>query len=177
MKKLYLKNGQEVILREAKKEDAQAMTDFYNVVGGETDFLSFGKNEFKMSLNDYEKFIESTEKENNSIILVAAIDDKIVSIASINSNQKARSKHVGTFGIVIAEQFCGLGLGRKIMDHLIEWAKLNGVTKKITLVTREDNDRAIALYKKVGFEEEGMLKKENYINGVYYNTIIMGLLL
>lgn len=177
MKKLCLKNRQEVILREAKKENAQAMIDFYNLVGGETDFLSFGKNEFKMALKDYEKLIESTEAENNSIILVATIDDKIVSIASITSNQKARYKHVGTFGIVISEQFCGLGLGRKIMDYLIEWANSNGITKKISLVTREDNDRAIALYKKVGFEEEGILKKENYINGVYYNTVMMSLIL
>jgi RimJ/RimL family protein N-acetyltransferase len=177
MKKLSLKNKQEVILREAKKEDAQSMIDFYNLVGGETDFLSFGKNEFKMPLKDYEKFIESTATENNSIILVATIDDKIISIASITSNQKARYKHVGTFGIVISEQFCGLGLGRKIMDYLIEWANSNGITKKISLVTREDNDRAIALYKKMGFEEEGILKKENYINGVYYNTVMMSLIL
>ncbi len=109
--------------------------------------------------------------------MLAIINDEIVSIASINSNRKARTKHVGTFGIVIAEQYCGLGLGRKILDYLIEWAKLNGITKRICLVTREDNTRAIELYKKVGFETEGILKKDNFINGIYYNTIMMGLII
>lgn len=45
--KICLRDEKEVIIREAKKEDAQFMIDFYNLTGGETDFLSFGKNEFK----------------------------------------------------------------------------------------------------------------------------------
>lgn len=152
------------------------MIDFYNLVGGETDFLSFGKNEFKRDLKEYESYLESTREEDNSIILLTIIDEQIAGIASINSNQKVRTKHVGTLGIVVAEQYCGLGLGGEMVDYLIEWAKLNGITKKISLLTREDNTRAIELYKKVGFETEGILKKDNYINGVYYNTLMMSLI-
>ncbi|MEI4832043.1 GNAT family protein [Bacillus sp. FJAT-53711] len=177
MKTICLRNGKEVIIREALQKDAQSMIDFYNVVGGETDFLSFGKNEFSMSLHDYENFIESTGADNNSIILLATMDDEIISIASITSSPKARTKHVGTLGIVIAEEHCGFGLGRKMMEELIEWAKENGTTKKIHLVTREDNDKAIELYQKVGFKEEGLLQQDTYINGEYYNTLIMGLML
>ncbi|PEA55730.1 GNAT family N-acetyltransferase [Bacillus pseudomycoides] len=176
MKKMCLKNGKEVMIREATQEDAQAMIKFYNIVGGETDFLSFGKNEFSRSLPDYENFIESTKAEHHSIILLATMDDEIISIASITSGQKERTKHVGTLGIVIAEKHCGFGLGRKLMEELIEWARGNGITKRIHLVTRADNDRAIELYKKVGFKEEGLLEQDTYINGVYYNTLIMGLL-
>jgi len=175
--KICLRDEKEVIIREAKKEDAQFMIDFYNLTGGETDFLSFGKNEFKRDLKEYESYLESTRGEDNSIILLAIIDEQIAGIASINSNQKARNKHVGTLGIVVAEQYCGLGLGGKMIDCLIEWAKLNGITKKISLVTREDNSRAIELYKKIGFETEGILKKDNYINGVYYNTLMMSLII
>lgn len=177
MKTICLRNGKEVIIREALQKDAQSMIDFYNVVGGETDFLSFGKNEFSMSLHDYENFIESASTDNTSIILLATMDDEIISIASITSSPKARTKHVGTLGIVIAEERCGFGLGRMLMDELIEWARLNGTTKKIHLVTREDNDKAIELYKKVGFKEEGLLQQDTYINGEYYNTLIMGLLI
>ena len=177
MKKMHLKNGKEVIIREASKEDAKVMIDFYNLVGGETDFLSFGKNEFVKNLNEYENLLENTRKEDNSIILLAEIDNKIIGIASINSSPKSRFKHVGEFGIVIAVQYCNLGLGRKIIDYLIEWANGNGVTKKISLVTSENNYRAMELYKKVGFEVEGILRKDNYVNGVYGNTIMMGLIL
>jgi len=172
-----LKDGNEVIIKEATKEDAQHMIDFYNVVGGETDFLSFGKDEFNHEVEAYKKFLESTRLEQNSVILLAIIDDKIISIASINSSQKIRIKHVGTLGIVISEQFIGQGLGRKMMEQLIQWATSNGVTNKISLVTREDNSTAIELYEKLGFEKEGHILKDTLIDGVYYNTLVMGLLL
>lgn len=170
-----LKSGNEVTIKEATRNDAQQMINFYNVVGGETDFLSFGKNEFNRDVEEYKKFIDSTSLEQNSIILIATLKDEIIGIASINSSQKDRTKHVGTLGIVVSEQLVGQGLGRKLMEELINWATSNGVTKKISLVTREDNTFAIELYEKLGFVKEGLLKKDNFINGVYYNTLVMGL--
>ncbi|MFF3102433.1 GNAT family N-acetyltransferase [Viridibacillus arvi] len=175
MMNVRLKNGNEVTIKEATKNDAQQMINFYNVVGGETDFLSFGKNEFNRDVEEYKKFIDSTSLEQNSIILIATLKDEIIGIASINSSQKDRTKHVGTLGIVVSEQLVGQGLGRKLMEELINWATSNRVTKKISLVTREDNTFAIELYEKLGFEKEGLLKKDNFINGVYYNTLVMGL--
>ncbi|MBU5301457.1 GNAT family N-acetyltransferase [Clostridium sporogenes] len=177
MKNVILKNGKKVTIRKAKKEDAQFMIDFYNLVGGETDFLSFGKNEFKIPLKDYENLIESTNKQDNSIILLAIVENKIISIASIESTYRNKGRHVGTFGIVISKNFWGLGLGSEIMNYLIDWAKSNGITKKINLVTNENNPTAIRLYEKFGFEKEGILKKETFINGVYYDLIAMGLLI
>ena len=175
MQKIMLKNNLEVEIRRVKKEDAQCMIDFYNVVGGETDFLSFGKDEFKKEREEYEAYIETVSKEENSIMLLATIDSQIVSIATINSSQKERTKHVGTLGIVISETYTGLGLGKILMNELSEFANQNGITKKISLVTREDNVVAIELYKKLGFEVEGVLKKDNLIRGQYYDTIAMGL--
>ena len=177
MEKILLKNGQEVIVREPKKEEAQKMIDFYNVVGGETEFLSFGKNEFSMSLKEYESFIESTKTQDNSEILIAKVDNEIISIGTITSTQKAKGKHVGTLGIVISEKYCNVGLGTKIIKKLISLAKENGITKKINLDTNETNHRGIHLYKKLGFKEEGRLKNENYMNGVYSDIIVMGLMI
>ncbi|EDT85367.1 GNAT family N-acetyltransferase [Clostridium botulinum] len=175
MKNIILKNGEKATIREAKKEDAQFMIDFYNLVGGETDFLSFSKNEFKIPLEDYENLIASANKQDNSIILLTIIENKIISIASIESTYKNKGKHVGNLGIVINKDFWGLGLGTQIMNYLIGWAKSNGITKKINLVTNENNPIAIRLYEKFGFEKEGILKKETFINGVYYDLIAMGL--
>lgn len=174
---MQLKDGKEIIIREAERIDAEQMINFYNFVGGETDFLSFGKDDFKKNLLEYQNYIEDIKKELNSIILLAVIDSEIIGIATINSNQKARIRHVGVLGIVIEKRYWGLGLGRILMNLLINWAKTNNITKKILLLTNENNIAAQELYKKIGFIEEGLLKKDNYINGVYYNTVIMGLIL
>ncbi|MET3730055.1 RimJ/RimL family protein N-acetyltransferase [Fictibacillus halophilus] len=177
MRNVYLKNQSNVNIRRVTTDDAQNMINFYNVVGGESDFLSFGAGEFKLDLQEYKDYITATSKELNSIMLIAEIDSKIIGIATINSPQKERTKHVGTLGIVVSEKYTGMGLGKILMNELLEWARLNGITKKISLVTNENNSKAIELYKKLGFEKEGLLKHDNFIKGNYHNTVVMGLLL
>ena len=174
MPTITLKNGVDVLIREGVREDAQSIIDFYNEVGGETHFLSFGKDEYKISLEEQENAIESAKASDK---LIAFIDGEIVGIATIDSNQKAKGKHVGVLGIVVKEKYWGIGLGKRLMLDLIEWCKSNGITKKITFVTNEENYNAIGLYKKVGFEVESILKKECYYNGVYTDLIGMSLLL
>jgi len=143
-----LKNGSQVIIRQAEKEDARELIDFYNVVGGETDFLSFGKDEFMADLDAEVKYIENIKNEDNSNFIIATINEKIIGAASITSIQKRKMKHVGTLGIVIKEEYCGLGIGGILIDNLVNWSKQNGITKKISLLTRCDNYNAIELYKK-----------------------------
>ncbi len=90
MPTITLKNGVDVLIREGVREDAQSIIDFYNEVGGETHFLSFGKDEYKISLEEQENAIESAKASDNSVKLIAFIDGEIVGIATIDSNQKQK---------------------------------------------------------------------------------------
>lgn len=175
MKEIKLKNGKTAILRSPIKEDAQAMIDYLNIIGGESDFITFGKNEFSMSVEAEQDYIERINSMDNSKNVLIIIEDEIVGIASITSVQKERMKHNGTLGISIRKKYWSIGLGSEIMTYLIDWAKSNKITKKINLLVREDNIRGVKLYEKFGFEKEGLLKKDICVNGVYYNTIAMGL--
>ncbi|MDV8110497.1 GNAT family protein [Bacillus sp. BAU-SS-2023] len=175
MKEIKLKNGKTAILRSPIKEDAQAMIDYLNIIGGESNFITFGKNEFSMSVEAEQDYIERINSMDNSKNVLIIIEDEIVGIASITSVQKERMKHNGTLGISIRKKYWDIGLGSEIMAYLIDWAKSNKITKKINLLVREDNIRGVKLYEKFGFEKEGLLKKDICVNGVYYNTIAMGL--
>ncbi|WP_394548217.1 GNAT family N-acetyltransferase [Priestia aryabhattai] len=115
-----LKNGIGVTIREAESKDAEKMIAFYNRVGGESDFLSFGEGEFLRPVSEYEVFLASVKQEQNSLIVVAEKEEEIISIASITSSQNPRNKHVGTLGIVVEKSYSGLGLGRQLMIELIE---------------------------------------------------------
>ncbi|WP_419742769.1 GNAT family N-acetyltransferase [Paraclostridium dentum] len=175
MKEIKFKNGKTAILRSPIKEDAQAMIDYLNIIGGESDFITFGKNEFSMSVEAEQDYIERINSMDNSKNVLIIIENEIVGIASITSVQKERVKHNGTLGISLRKKYWGIGLGSEIMYYLIDWAKSNKITKKINLLVREDNIRGVKLYEKFGFEKEGLLKKDICVNGVYYNTIAMGL--
>ena len=58
---------------------------------------------------------------------------------------------------------------------MIDWGIESNVVKKINLRVREDNYVAIGLYKKLGFKNEGIITRDFYIDGEYYNSISMGL--
>lgn len=177
MKTITIKTGQAIILRDPACEDAKSIVDFYNMVGAETEYLSFCGGEYKVTPEQQAKMISEANASENSTMILAVSDDKIVGIGTISSNQKIKGRHVGTLGIVVAEKYCNTGIGRAMMDELIQWCRLNGITRKISLVTSQENRGAIALYEKCGFEEEGILKNEICIDGRFSNLIYMGLMI
>lgn len=85
-----------------------------------------------------------------------------------------RFSHKIEFGVCVLKEFWGYGIGKNLLKESISWADSNGI-KKITLNVLETNEKAIKLYQKLGFEIEGILKKDKILSdGNYYNTMIMG---
>lgn len=177
MKRAILRDKKEVVIREATKEDAKAIVEYCNKVAGESDFLNFGENEFGISIEEEEKIIEKTINNSNETFIVGTIDNLIVSIATIKSNKRNRTHHVSTVDISVMKKYWSLGIGHFLMKEVIEWANNNGVTKKLSLVVREDNEKAINLYKKCGFVIEGVLVRDVFVKERYYNSILMGKLI
>ena len=61
------------------------------------------------------------------------------------------------------------------MEHAIEWSRKTVEVEKIDLRVRATNRRAIELYRSLGFEEEGRIRKRVKRDGVYYDDLAMGL--
>lgn len=167
----------EIIYREPVVEDAQKIVDFYNYVGGETSFLSFEKDEYPLDVEAQKEDIVATKAHPASIMLLAMDGDEIAGIGTINSSKKIKSRHQGELGIVVAKKYQAKGIGTTIMNKLIEFCRGNGVTTRIQLDTRCDNEVAVELYKKLGFVIEGRLPNTTLLNGVYYDLYVMGLML
>ena len=166
-----------IIYRKVQEADAEQIVAFYNYVGGETNYLSFDKDEYPLNVEAQIQSIRALENNQTNIMLLALDGEEIVGIATINSTYKMKSRHTGEFGIVIAKRYQGKGIGTELMKQLIEWARGNGITKKISLITRADNVIAVALYMKMGFKVEGCIKNQALINGTYYDAYMMGLFL
>lgn len=166
-----------VTFRDPVVEDAQEIVDFYNYVGGETSFLSFEKDEYPLDVEAQKVSIVDTNESPINKMLLAVADGKIIGIGTINSSSKIKARHCGELGIVVAKAYQGQGIGTSIINQLIEWAKNNGTTTRIQLDTRRDNELAVALYKKLGFELEGCLKNSTLLNGEYYDLYVMGMMI
>jgi L-phenylalanine/L-methionine N-acetyltransferase len=74
-----------------------------------------------------------------------------------------RCEHIVYLGsFAIHPNFGGKGLGLKMLEEIIAFAKEKNY-KRLELSTDTENAKAIALYKKAGFEPEGILKKYTHL--------------
>lgn len=170
-------NNEKVIIRKAKKSDAGALMTYLYTIGGESDFLTFGRGQFGKSKEQEEEFIENSLDKKNALFIVAEINGKIVGNLSFSGGTRQRTAHVGEFGVSVLKEYWGNGIGEELIKCLINWSRSSGIIRKINLRVRTDNKRGIHLYKKLGFLEEGVLKRDFLIDGKFYDSMSMGLLI
>ena len=77
----------------------------------------------------------------------------------------------------VTAQQRGRGVGRALLDEAIRWARAQGL-HKLTLDVFPHNDAAIALYRRAGFVEEGLLRR-HYLrrDGELWDAVLMALYL
>lgn len=167
----------QVVYRQAVEDDAENIVNFYNMVGGETTFLSFEKDEYPLNVEAQKKAICEMGEETGNLMILAFVDEQIAAIGTIMSSPKVKSKHCGNLGIVVTHKYQGQGIGLGIMKQLIAWCRENKITTKIKLEVRTDNRKAVQMYQKLGFRIEGEMKNDNFVNGRYRHTYVMGMLL
>lgn len=163
-------------IREAHIEDAEDILNFIKEVSDETDFLISDSSERDFNIKKEREFLQNMQSSILEKMFLYKIENEIVGTCGVNGINKKRIKHKVGLGITVLKKYWGEGIGGKLINHAIEYCKLNSI-KKIELEVRIDNERAIKLYKKFGFEIEGEIKKSVYLNGNYYNCYFMGLLL
>jgi RimJ/RimL family protein N-acetyltransferase len=171
---LLLKNNQILTIREAKADDARELNDFMRAIIVETEQFGLELDEFNMTDEQQEFTIGMFLKADNAILIVATLDNKIVGNLSFRAGGTKKFRHVGELGVQVLKQYWGLGIGKELINFLIKWAKESGIIKKISLRVRTDNDNAISLYRKLGFQQEGILRNEFMCNCKLYDLMYMG---
>ena len=152
---ISLKDGRECCLRNGTENDAQEVLDVFNLTHAETDYLLSYPDENSFTVEQEGAFLKAKTESSNEIEIIAVVDGKIAGTAGIDAvGNKYKIKHRAEFGIGIAKEFWGLGLGRALTEACIECAKEAGYTQ-LELDVVSDNASAISLYKKIGFVEYG----------------------
>jgi len=122
----------------------------------------------------WRKRLESRAHEQDHLHLLALADGAAVGSAGLHSMAwTPRRKHVAGLGIGVAAQWQGKGVGDELMRRLLEWADNWAGYLRIELTVYTDNARAIGLYRKHGFVEEGTSRAHALRDGVYVDSLIM----
>ena len=154
-KTIILKNGVECCLRNGIESDGQAVWDCFNLTHGQTDYLLSYPDENSFDVMQESQFLKEKSESSNEIEIVAVVGNVVVGTAGIEAiGTKYKVRHRAEFGIGVAKDFWGLGIGQALMAACIECAKAAGYSQlELEVVT--ENVRALSLYKKAGFVEYG----------------------
>ena len=118
------------------------------------------------------EFLQKVDPTSCKLVAVAGSD--IVGAAGLHpASASPRRGHVRMLGIGIDREWQGRGVGRQLMARLLDWADNWAGILRVELTVHADNDRAIALYRSMGFNEEGRHRAYALKGGAYVDAFFM----
>ena len=173
-KQFFLRDGRRVILRSPCEEDAQALLDYLKAVYDETPYLLREPDELTSTLEDERAFIRASNGELRTAMLLAEVDGRFAGLCSLRpSASLRRCRHRCDIGIALYREFCGMGLGRRMMEEALSLAGELGF-EQAELEMVDGNAAAGALYEKLGFEAYGRRPRAvKYADGSHADEILM----
>lgn len=169
-----LRNGKKVTIRKPNVEDAKAIINVMTIADTETLFLARNPGEFCTPVEREKQIIENVLADNDSEWFVAEYDNKVIGQCSVGLvRRNARYRHRAECAFVILKDYCSLGIGGKMMEECIKWCREHGVTQ-LELDVVKNNERALKMYQKFGFEIIGTKEMAlKYQDGTYADEYLM----
>lgn len=156
-----------LIIRRTEPSDAKALQSVYSYKQAYSQTFHLPSS----MLAIWEKNLSNIPE--NIYSYVAELDDEIVGNIGLDVIKNPRQRHIGRLWIAIKDSQHGKGIGtamfETVMDLADNWLNLT----RIELTVFTDNKKAIALYKKFGFEIEGEAKNFAFRNGEFVNAYYM----
>lgn len=168
-----LKDGRTCTIRAAVEDDARELLAFLKHTHAESDFLNYFPGEFTKTIEEERAFIRDHLTKPGLLLIVGELDGRIIAAGGAWSPEFQRMTHHAELGLTVLRDFWRQGIGRKLMECIIEWGRLAG-KRKIYLRVFADNDRALPMYESLGFAEEGRLRGDVLrADGTYGDTVVM----
>jgi ribosomal protein S18 acetylase RimI-like enzyme len=110
--------------------------------------------------------------KKNGPVYYAVEQDKVVGWADIFPEDNPRMSHRGSLGMGLLPEYRNKGLGQKLLAAALKKAKEFGL-EKVELNVYTSNTNAIKLYRKMGFTDEGVIKKYRKLDSRYFDCLFM----
>ncbi len=174
-KTITLRDGAVVTRRSADEVDAQRLIDYLDQVRRETDGIMFNPADDLPTLDEERKWVRGVRDNDGSVQIAAEVDDRLVALAGMDCSKRVRQRHSAGVGISIRDGWRDRGLGTALMRELVDWARAHPELEQLTLCVFHDNPRAHAVYRKVGFMEDGRLPRRAKRHGRFVDFVEMSL--
>jgi len=163
-----------VIIRTGQLDDAKQLLNIQREIVAENKYMISLPEEFDKTLDQQRNLIKGVLENQRETIIVAEVNKAVVGWLEFQSPGPKRMSHTGSLAMMIQAEYRGAGIGKMLLEKLLKWAKMNVLIEKVSLGVFSTNKRAISLYKKMGFKEEGRKTKEIKLDdNEYVDDILM----
>ncbi len=124
------------------------------------------------SVGEERRYLKAARRHPDAAVFVAELDGQVVARLSLARDPHPASRHVADLGLMVDARYRRRGIGRRLLEEAVVWARSSGIVK-IELHVFPWNEPAIALYDAFGFEREGLRKRQYTRDGGYLDAILM----
>jgi RimJ/RimL family protein N-acetyltransferase len=161
-----------VEIRPFEPSDLESFNTTLNLICAERRYLASVDG---FTLEESQQFIQSNIW-GDILQQVAAIGPQIIGWCDIIPYPETGFTHVGRLGMALLPDYRGRGIGTRLLSACLARAQTTAL-EKVELQVFADNAAAIALYKKLGFCQEGVKTKGRKLEGQYQDIVLMALML
>ncbi len=173
--------GHSFIVREATRRDAPRYLEHTRALIRETAFMLQAPEDGLPEDGEQRLILTHYARLPNCLCLVAVRPGaspgrkEILGSLTLLGGQGRRTRGVVHLGMGVRRHAWRVGMGGRLLDRAIAWARLNPLVLHVTLQVYTENTIARALYLTRGFVEEGILRREARMDGIYQDLVGMGL--
>lgn len=155
-KEIILKDGRSAVLRGPRPEEAAEMLRYLDDTAAETPFLLRSPGEKSLTEEQETAYLQAGLADPDKYVIVCMVDGLLAGNCQISRRNKLKNRHRASIGIALRKDYWGLGIGTAMFEAMIAIAK-EWDLMQLELEVVEGNDRAMALYRKMGFETTGFV--------------------
>jgi len=173
-KEYGLKTGETLLVRAARPEDADQLAAMMNTIVQEDIYTLAGPGERTITAERERQRLAEYAAAPGYLHLVAEVAGSIVGQIDFTNGRWRKTAHAGELAIYIAKEWRDQGIGAILLQRLLDWATEHPTIEKVTLAVFSNNPRAIAVYRKCGFEEEARCARDMKLaSGEYVDSVLM----
>ena len=164
--------GERVTLRALRPEDTERLWEFWGDL--EVSARATNNPPKAHTLEETRSFFAELAKKDDLLRFVIEVDGEVVGDCSLHGVD--RHNATCEAGIALGKPYWSKGYGQEALRLLVDFAFKHQNMHRVGLEALADDDRAVGCYRKVGFVEEGRLRKRDWMNGEYHDVMVMGIL-
>lgn len=170
---LELKNQKTVTIRQAEIDDAEKLLNCIKTYVPQSDYIPKLEQEIKLTIEQEKDWINYFLTNENSLLLIAEFNNEIIGNIDLTGNRRKIMEHTALIGMGMLKEWTNTGLGSALLKLAIEWAKENPILELLWLQVYTDNELGLGLYRKMRFEENGIMKNFFKQDGKYFDNLTM----